>query len=98
MEAPSVRRKIVENGRILTCEETVNTIYRIKMPIIQTESRCMKMANRTVIKMFRCTPSEAEEIARMAAENKISESDFIRKKIFWLSPDTDELLTKLEHT
>ncbi|MCD7717262.1 MAG: hypothetical protein LUI39_12580 [Lachnospiraceae bacterium] len=56
------------------------------------------MANRTVIKMFRCTPSEAEEIARMAAENKISESDFIRKKIFWLSPDTDELLTKLEHT
>ncbi|MCC8051902.1 MAG: MobC family plasmid mobilization relaxosome protein [Clostridiales bacterium] len=55
------------------------------------------MANRTVIKMFRCTPSEAEEITRMAAENKISESDFIRKKIFWLSPDTDELLTKLEH-
>ncbi|MCC8106063.1 MAG: MobC family plasmid mobilization relaxosome protein [Clostridiales bacterium] len=55
------------------------------------------MANRTVSKIFRCTPEEAQEIARMAEENNLSEADFIRKKIFRLSPETDQLLQELEY-
>ncbi len=55
------------------------------------------MANRTVSKIFRCTPEEAQEIVRMAEENNLSEADFIWKKIFRLSSETDQLLQELEY-
>ncbi|EET62424.1 hypothetical protein BRYFOR_05459 [Marvinbryantia formatexigens DSM 14469] len=44
------------------------------------EIRLMKM--RTVTKTFRCTPGEAEELAAGAGKFRVSESEYIRGRVF----------------
>ncbi|MCD8015873.1 MAG: hypothetical protein LUG99_22490 [Lachnospiraceae bacterium] len=55
------------------------------------------MANRTVWKAFRCTAEEAAEISEQAERNGLSESDYMRRKLFWLPPDTDGILRELKY-
>ncbi|MCD8012534.1 MAG: MobC family plasmid mobilization relaxosome protein [Lachnospiraceae bacterium] len=56
------------------------------------------MANRTVWKAFRCTEDEAAKIAEQAERNGLSESDYMRRKIFQLPPETNQLLVELKNS
>jgi len=55
------------------------------------------MANKTVWKAFRCTDEEAAELSRQAEKNRLSESEYIRRKIFMLPQETNLLLQELKH-
>lgn len=54
------------------------------------------MANRTVWKAFRCTEEEAAKIAEQAERNGLSESDYMRRKIFQLPPESSLALQELK--
>lgn len=56
------------------------------------------MANRTVWKAFRCTEAEAAKIAEQAERNGLSESDYMRRKIFQLPPETSLILQELKNS
>ncbi|MCC8102224.1 MAG: MobC family plasmid mobilization relaxosome protein [Clostridiales bacterium] len=55
------------------------------------------MANKTVWKAFRCTDEEAAELSRQAEKNRLSESEYIRRKVFMLPQETNLLLQELKH-
>lgn len=55
------------------------------------------MANKTVWKAFHCTDEEAAELSRQAEKNRLSESEYIRRKVFMLPQETNLLLQELKH-
>lgn len=62
----------------------------------------MAKKTKTAWKDFRCNEAEAKELARCAEENKISESEYIRRKVFEpagqrFPPSVNELLQELKH-